>query len=56
MTGKALTILTMILMTSCCGTKDWYIHLRGKIEVPVDVTIGRGESHTVQKISTEDSE
>ena len=40
---------------SGCANKDWYIHLRAKPEIPVDLTVGRGKAQTVEKISVEDN-
>jgi hypothetical protein len=44
----------MMILLGGCANKDWYIHLRAKPEMPVDVTIGRGKAQTVQKVTVED--
>ena len=43
------------MLFSGCATKDWYVHLKAHPEIPVDFTLGRGSSHTVQKVTTEDN-
>jgi hypothetical protein len=45
-------ILIATFFLSACANKDWYIHVRAK--AAMEVTIGRGRSHTVQKIAVED--
>ena len=50
-----LAILVIVASLSGCANRDWYLHLRARPELPVDLTIGRGSAHTVQKVTTEDN-
>ena len=53
---KWLSLLFLAILSAGCANKDWYIHLRAKPEIPVDLTVGRGKSETVQKVTMEDNE
>ena len=39
-----------------CANKDWYIHLKAKPEMPLELKVGRGSSTTVHKVVDEDSD
>ena len=48
-------LLFLLLPLVGCANKDWYIHLKARVEMPVEVTIGRGNTSTVQKVTEEDN-